>query len=326
MRKGLAIENRAWMPIIGAAFIALCVLLFALLTSYRVAQFDAVFVWQVASPRVFLAFSAGMAFAVVGATLEHEKHGLQHAVAYGLLMSAVCGVVVASLTAWGWLAGIAVCALLIVLVMILSTRVFRDDRFSTLALALLLALGFALNTINFAGAWLSPAGSSVILRWALGDISLAGEWSLIGFVVACVLTAAIASNLNASWIAPLLLGLGFGLAGPVLFVAWMVPMLLRRLTRLSTKRSLLLCSGLLGGSLVVLLDTSTALLLGGYAPPLSVPIALISIPALLWWNHKRLAKFVPAWYQNLQAIVLLAITALVFVVLVHLVMYAQANT
>ncbi len=317
----------------GAVLVALCAIIFGLLSSYRVESFDAAFVWQVSAPRVLVAFTAGMAFSVFGATVENQeigqnnKHGLLHTMAYGLLMAAVFGLLLAHLAGWGIFAGFGLSAMLMLVVGVLSKLLYNDSVFSTLLLAILLALAFALNVLNFAAASASPDILGAVSKWALGDITYSAPQSIAGFVLASILVALVVQGRSGGWAPMVLLGVGLGMAGPILFVGWLVPTILRYMNSQQSKQSLLLCSALLGGSLIVLMDTAPSLLLGGYAPPLSVPVALLSIPFLLWWNHQRLASAaLSGWHSKLEAVAIIAAILSVIFVLIHVVIYAHANT
>jgi ABC-type Fe3+-siderophore transport system permease subunit len=85
------------------------------------------------------------------------------------------------------------------------------------------------------------------------------------------------------------LGLAIGAGGLLAFVGWFACLLVNRFTadRMLPHLQLAL-TGLVGASLVMAADSVPRLLLGGYAPVLSVSIGVVALPCFLWWNRSRL--------------------------------------
>jgi len=311
-----------------SALLCLCVVVFALTSNYRVIEFDTAYIWQVSLPRVLVAVSAGIAFGVAGATVKTRKHSLLHAIAYAISMSVVSGLLLADMAGWNVLGGLGLSILFITLVGGLSKLVFRDSATSTVTLAVLLGLAFSLNVFAYAGASVTTGALSAVSKWVLGELAYSTHISVVGLVSVSSLAILVAYSKWQNWTLPLLVGIGLGMAGPLFFVGWLAPTLLGLLNQQLSKSSLVFGSALIGASLVVLMDSLPRLLLGGYAPPLSVSLAVFATPVVIWCHHKQLVKqsALPRWIIPLERVTIFATTLFFVFVLVHVVLYAQANT
>ena len=159
------------------------------------------------------------------------------------------------------------------------------------------------------------------LLWALGDLShaaLPGAAAIAALALAAVVLAIGSGRLRIPHTA--LWWFAFGVAGPVPFVPWLV-------ARVAPGPW---SGAVLGAGAVAAADAVPRLLIGGYAPPMNLVIAVAATPWWLWWNRRRLhaaaARPPGRMFSALEAIVLLGGTALAVGLAVAIVNFVDLAT
>lgn len=326
MEKNLPNQARAPFAygIVGLSVLALILMS---MSSFRLGVNDLEFAWQVNFTRVAVAAVGGLSFAVVGGLIESKRNALIQIFGFGFVTS-VSSIVLIGVTLDWPLVLIIGLALLGAGAMVLITKLATKEYSSAnLVLSLVLGLSLVLSMLNFIGISTLDDATGSILRWLQGDLYSAGIYSAWSLPFAAFLLGWLLFSTAKELPACLLLGLGLGACGPLFFVPLLVPILVRKLTNLKQGRLFLLSCGISGAMFVVLADTLPRLLLGGYAPALIVPIALVSIPIVLWWNRLRVLAIYPSAKRGkIEAILILLWVALTVFVFYHIVEYASLLT
>ncbi|MDJ0787307.1 MAG: iron chelate uptake ABC transporter family permease subunit [Myxococcota bacterium] len=311
-------------PAAGVAMAALALGSVGLLLSFRVpfGSLDPAFAAHL--DRLLAAAAAGLALAAAGALRERtgESAPLREPLWFALSTGAAGGFVLgASLwetPAAGWLlalVGGGVSALLV-------AALDRSGRAWNLALGFVLAtMGIAAVPTVLVAATLGAAGGPAF--WLLGDVSHAaglGAPLVLGLsALGCGAAATVASAARlgertelARTTAVLLLGLGIGIAGPIAFVAWFAPWVVRSVSPALSAAAQVALAGLVGAGSMMAADSIPRALIGGYAPPLNLCIGLVAIPTFLFWNRARLARSAPCRagfaFEAIELLVLFAAT------------------
>ena len=172
----------------------------------------------------------------------------------------------------------------------------------------LAASGFYLASLNNA----APNTAQALLRWAIGGVDhahwLAAALACVGVLVVSLRNMQLVNTPLAS------LALATGLVGPIAFVAWFIPGLVQRVTPFrDDAKARLLCA--LGGAVLLLtVDAAQRYAIGGYGQGLNLPLTLLGVPFLLWWQGGRL--------RQASAVLLAAITAYAVWVVIRLIQTA----
>jgi hypothetical protein len=250
-------------------------------------------------PRWLLAFSAGALIALAGAHLPERYTSPFLWLLVSTLSIALCvaGYVVAGDRG-------AVCGL--VFAAALGLPLTRWLPFQGYAVIL---AGFALAGIGIFLASMvkvEPGAARSLTWFAAGDVGHAtGATSLAAALALLVL---LLTRLPTR--APLVcLGLGVGLAGPVAFVAWWVPLAESRLTQLAGFRRDVMVA-FAGGVMLLTVDAAQRWFIGGYGFGLNFPLALVGTPVWLWWYGSQRRGW--RGYAGKALAVLIAILAFLF--------------
>lgn len=310
--------------VIGLSFFALILMS---LSSFRLGVNNLEFAWQVNLSRVSVAAAGGLAFAAIGGLIESRRNALIQIFGFNIVT------IVSSLVLGGvildWpLALIIVLALLGTWGMVLLTKLATREHLSAnLVLSLVLGLSLILSMLNFIGASTLNETAGSIMLWLQGDLYAVGIYSAWCLPLAALLFAWLLFTSARELPACLLFGLGLGATGPIFFIPLLVPIMIRKLTNLEQGRLFLASCGISGAMFVVLADMLPRLLLGGYAPTLTVPIALISIPILLWWNRLQTLAVYPSTTRGMiEALLVLLWVGLTIFVFYHVVAFANLLT
>jgi hypothetical protein len=249
-------------------------------------------------PRWLLAFAAGALFGCAGLQVPARYAAPEWFLAISTASAAGCVLgwqFAAAPGAWFGLAAGAVLGHL-------AVRMLPPHR----VVAALLCLALAAAGL-FAGSLVKaePNTARLLVWWALGDVGHA-TWAtgVIG-VLALPAVWLIRDARASGWLA---LGLAVGLAGPIAFLAWWIPLAEARIAGLAGARRIFLCM-IAGGVLLLTVDAVQRFLIGGYGFGLNFPLALIGTPIYLWWCAGRRASARRFWRG---VAVLIAVAAVLF--------------
>ncbi len=282
------------------AVAAAAVMAMSLLLAFRIPYAEYEVALRAQGLRLAVVGLAGFALAVAGGLtpgVGAAREAQRFAVSIGAGLGAAIGLVFVDSSAFG--AGTAVLGLFGGLAGYAAARAAgRLGAFSILAFVVLAVLLLVLGIVATGlGATAMPGAGSVVL-WLLGAPSAARP---LGVVLACFAVVGLTGHAaralggrgsgallqsgapEAAAAAALLYGLGVGLAGPVAFIGFFAPWFaLKCIGGRAPARAGLLATGLVGAAALMLADALPRALVGGYALPLNVAIAVPGIPALLF--------------------------------------------
>lgn len=175
--------------------------------------------------------------------------------------------------------------------LLLAQAARLDTVAGTFALAAVLLALFGVGIAAYLAASTDPSGPGAIGLWLLGDVAHISTGRGVFLIVLAGLGAALAVNRKDLRV-PITIGmygLAFGAAGPVAFVGHGAAALASRLGHPKGEPSHVSLSAIVGATLVVSGDALLRGLIGGYGPPLNLSLAMIAIPALLWWKRRQRA-------------------------------------
>jgi len=271
------------------------------MSSFRTGFTSIEHAWQANLARIASAAAAGIAFASAGAFLDSASSKIRtHIRGFASLSVASSIFLLGAFWQWSLILTIPASVIIGTLLFFLVGVALQPKKSANLWSALILGIAFLLTSINFVAASSIGDFPGELVHWLQGDFLEAGNYSYLALVLSLCLLAWLISSKSSELPISLLLGLGIGIAGPVFFIGWLVPMLVRRFADLDHGALLVVTSGLIGALFVVSADAIPRLLIGGYSPGLAVPIALVSIPVLLW--HQRLA-LLPEFPSATRAVV-----------------------
>ena len=259
----------------------------AALLSFGVALFvrapeeaDLALLLAVNGPRTLLAAAVGIAFGVAGAILgtgaaSRKRETTTFGASAGALVGGMQGVelgflgpALADFVLGGVIGALVFAALLLFL--------SRAGRVANLAvgLAMFVMLGFAV--VAAVAAKGDPGTLRDLAWWTMGDFTRAGFGSAAAVFGLVAVAAAWALRRPSSGVAVLLWGLAIGAGGIIAWVSLLVPLAASPLDR-ERSHWLPLCAAL-GALTMIWADALPRLLLGGYAAPVGISVALVAIP------------------------------------------------
>ncbi|MDK8455007.1 iron ABC transporter permease [Corynebacterium marquesiae] len=279
-------------------------------------------VWNLRMPRTFLAYFAGAALAVAGVLAQSwTRNPLADpgfiGVTAGASFFVAIGTAIGIATSTGMrttlaLAGAGITTLLVLAV----SRRFQDP-------LTLVLVGAGVSAALGSGAMIIGLYSTDVLdsmrRWTIGstfgrgpeDVAIAGIGLVIG--LACAAMAArpldllamgeesslalggspTTARVGAALSVVVLAGSATAATGPIAFVGFAIPHIVRRLVGPSVA-TLLLPSALLGGCAVLAADITGRLIAGSSELEMSIVLAIVGAPFLIWGAHRGVGR---AWGQ-----------------------------
>ena len=279
-------------------------------------------VWNLRLPRTFLAYFAGAALAVAGVLAQSwTRNPLADpgfiGVTAGASFFVAIGTAIGIATSTGMrttlaLAGAGITTLLVLAV----SRRFQDP-------LTLVLVGAGVSAALGSGAMIIGLYSTDVLdsmrRWTIGstfgrgpeDVAIAGIGLVIG--LACAAMAArpldllamgeesslalggspTTARVGAALSVVVLAGSATAATGPIAFVGFAIPHIVRRVVGPSVA-TMLLPSALLGGCAVLAADIIGRLIVGSSELEMSIVLAIVGAPFLIWGAHRGVGR---AWGQ-----------------------------
>ena len=279
-------------------------------------------VWNLRMPRTFLAYFAGAALAVAGVLAQSwTRNPLADpgfiGVTAGASFFVAIGTAIGIATSTGMrttlaLAGASITTLLVLAV----SRRFQDP-------LTLVLVGAGVSAALGSGAMIIGLYSTDVLesmrRWTIGstfgrgpeDVAIAGIGLVIG--LACAAMAArpldllamgeesslalggspTTARVGAALSVVVLAGSATAATGPIAFVGFAIPHIVRRVVGPSVA-TMLLPSALLGGCAVLAADIIGRLIVGSSELEMSIVLAIVGAPFLIWGAHRGVGR---AWGQ-----------------------------
>jgi ABC-type Fe3+-siderophore transport system permease subunit len=315
--------RRARLRLGAIVFASALVIAGAVLTAFRLAPAqDLATLFAVQGPRVLFGAGAGALLAMAGAlrNASEDERPLRELEWLGASVGAAAGgfgaVVLA--TPLPPLAAFAAGALAGGALLFAAARALdRPRRLANLGVLALIAA--AVFGAAVAGTYARARRDAVapIVAWLLGDLTGATAAVAALLLVAAAAVARVGADALArgdkprarsvAWIAT---GIGVGAAGPLAFVASMVPRAVRWLAPGAPAPMSLAATACAGAATVAAIDAVPRLLVGGYDFPFNVPASLLAIPIFTGWNHARLRREVGAagWLDWAELVAIAAAT------------------
>ena len=279
-------------------------------------------VWNLRMPRTFLAYFAGAALAVAGVLAQSwTRNPLADpgfiGVTAGASFFVALGTAIGIATSTGMrttlaLAGAGITTLLVLAV----SRRFQDP-------LTLVLVGAGVSAALGSGAMIIGLYSTDVLdsmrRWTIGstfgrgpeDVAIAGIGLVLG--LACAAMAArpldllamgeesslalggspTTARVGAALSVVVLAGSATAATGPIAFVGFAIPHIVRRVVGPSVA-TMLLPSALLGGCAVLAADIIGRLIVGSSELEMSIVLAIVGAPFLIWGAHRGVGR---AWGQ-----------------------------
>ena len=279
-------------------------------------------VWNLRMPRTFLAYFAGAALAVAGVLAQSwTRNPLADpgfiGVTAGASFFVAIGTVIGIATSTGMrttlaLAGAGITTLLVLAV----SRRFQDP-------LTLVLVGAGVSAALGSGAMIIGLYSTDVLdsmrRWTIGstfgrgpeDVAIAGIGLVLG--LACAAMAArpldllamgeesslalggspTTARVGAALSVVVLAGSATAATGPIAFVGFAIPHIVRRVVGPSVA-TMLFPSALLGGCAVLAADIIGRLIVGSSELEMSIVLAIVGAPFLIWGAHRGVGR---AWGQ-----------------------------
>lgn len=279
-------------------------------------------VWNLRLPRTFLAYFAGAALAVAGVLAQSwTRNPLADpgfiGVTAGASFFVALGTAIGIATSTGMrttlaLAGAGITTLLVLAV----SRRFQDP-------LTLILVGAGVSASLGSGAMIIGLYSTDVLdsmrRWTIGstfgrgpeDVAIAGIGLVLG--LACAAMAArpldllamgeesslalggspTTARVGAALSVVVLAGSATAATGPIAFVGFAIPHIVRRVVGPSVA-TMLLPSALLGGCAVLAADIIGRLIVGSSELEMSIVLAIVGAPFLIWGAHRGVGR---AWGQ-----------------------------
>ena len=275
-------------------------------------------VWNLRMPRTFLAYFAGAALAVAGVLAQSwTRNPLADpgfiGVTAGASFFVAIGTAIGIATSTGMrttlaLAGAGITTLLVLAV----SRRFQDP-------LTLILVGAGVSAALGSGAMIIGLYSTDVLdsmrRWTIGstfgrgpeDVAIAGIGLVIG--LACAAMAArpldllamgeesslalggspTTARVGAALSVVVLAGSATAATGPIAFVGFAIPHIVRRVVGPSVA-TMLLPSALLGGCAVLAADIIGRLIVGSSELEMSIVLAVVGAPFLIWGAHRGMGR------------------------------------
>lgn len=280
-------------------------------------------VWNLRMPRTFLAYFAGAALAVAGVLAQSwTRNPLADPGFIGITAGAsffvALGTAIGIATTTGMRTALALVGAGITTLLVLAvSRRFQDP-------LTLILVGAGVSAALGSGAVIIGLYSTDVLdsmrRWTIGstfgrgpeDVAIAGIGLLIG--LACAAMAArpldllamgeesslalggspTTARVGAALSVVVLAGSATAATGPIAFVGFAIPHIVRRVVGPSVA-TMILPSALLGGCAVLAADIIGRLIVGNSELEMSIVLAIVGAPFLIWGAHRGVGR---AWGDN----------------------------
>ncbi|MCG7234069.1 MULTISPECIES: iron ABC transporter permease [unclassified Corynebacterium] len=280
-------------------------------------------VWNLRMPRTFLAYFAGAALAVAGVLAQSwTRNPLADPGFIGITAGAsffvALGTAIGIATTTGMRTTLALVGAGITTLLVLAvSRRFQDP-------LTLILVGAGVSAALGSGAAIIGLYSTDVLdsmrRWTIGstfgrgpeDVAIAGIGLLIG--LACAAMAArpldllamgeesslalggspTTARVGAALSVVVLAGSATAATGPIAFVGFAIPHIVRRVVGPSVA-TMILPSALLGGCAVLAADIIGRLIVGNSELEMSIVLAIVGAPFLIWGAHRGVGR---AWGDN----------------------------
>ncbi|MER0118396.1 iron ABC transporter permease [Corynebacterium sp. KPL2636] len=280
-------------------------------------------VWNLRMPRTFLAYFAGAALAVAGVLAQSwTRNPLADPGFIGITAGAsffvALGTAIGIATTTGMRTTLALVGAGITTLLVLAvSRRFQDP-------LTLILVGAGVSAALGSGAAIIGLYSTDVLdsmrRWTIGstfgrgpeDVAIAGIGLLIG--LACATMAArpldllamgeesslalggspTTARVGAALSVVVLAGSATAATGPIAFVGFAIPHIVRRVVGPSVA-TMILPSALLGGCAVLAADIIGRLIVGNSELEMSIVLAIVGAPFLIWGAHRGVGR---AWGDN----------------------------
>ncbi|MDK8678298.1 FecCD family ABC transporter permease [Corynebacterium accolens] len=280
-------------------------------------------VWNLRMPRTFLAYFAGAALAVAGVLAQSwTRNPLADPGFIGITAGAsffvALGTAIGIATTTGMRTALALVGAGITTLLVLAvSRRFQDP-------LTLILVGAGVSAALGSGAVIIGLYSTDVLdsmrRWTIGstfgrgpeDATIAGIGLLIG--LACAAMAArpldllamgeesslalggspTTARVGAALSVVVLAGSATAATGPIAFVGFAIPHIVRRVVGPSVA-TMILPSALLGGCAVLAADIIGRLIVGNSELEMSIVLAIVGAPFLIWGAHRGVGR---AWGDN----------------------------
>lgn len=280
-------------------------------------------VWNLRMPRTFLAYFAGAALAVAGVLAQSwTRNPLADPGFIGITAGAsffvALGTAIGIATTTGMRTTLALVGAGITTLLVLAvSRRFQDP-------LTLILVGAGVSAALGSGAAIIGLYSTDVLdsmrRWTIGstfgrgpeDVAIAGIGLLIG--LACAAMAArpldllamgeesslalggspTTARVGAALSVVVLAGSATAATGPIAFVGFAIPHIVRRVVGPSVA-TMILPSALLGGCAVLAADIIGRLIVGNSELETSIVLAIVGAPFLIWGAHRGVGR---AWGDN----------------------------
>ncbi|MBK4140694.1 iron chelate uptake ABC transporter family permease subunit [Corynebacterium macginleyi] len=280
-------------------------------------------VWNLRMPRTFLAYFAGAALAVAGVLAQSwTRNPLADPGFIGITAGAsffvALGTAIGIATTTGMRTTLALVGAGITTLLVLAvSRRFQDP-------LTLILVGAGVSAALGSGAVIIGLYSTDVLdsmrRWTIGstfgrgpeDVAIAGLGLLIG--LACAAMAArpldllamgeesslalggspTIARVGAALSVVVLAGSATAATGPIAFVGFAIPHIVRRVVGPSVA-TMILPSALLGGCAVLAADIIGRLIVGNSELEMSIVLAIVGAPFLIWGAHRGVGR---AWGDN----------------------------
>lgn len=280
-------------------------------------------VWNLRMPRTFLAYFAGAALAVAGVLAQSwTRNPLADPGFIGITAGAsffvALGTAIGIATTTGTRTTLALVGAGITTLLVLAvSRRFQDP-------LTLILVGAGVSAALGSGAVIIGLYSTDVLdsmrRWTIGstfgrgpeDVAIAGIGLLIG--LACAAMAArpldllamgeesslalggspTTARVGAALSVVVLAGSATAATGPIAFVGFAIPHIVRRVVGPSVA-TMILPSALLGGCAVLAADIIGRLIVGNSELEMSIVLAIVGAPFLIWGAHRGVGR---AWGDN----------------------------
>lgn len=280
-------------------------------------------VWNLRMPRTFLAYFAGAALAVAGVLAQSWTRnpladpgfiGITAGASFFVALGTAIGI--AATTGMRTTLALVGAGITTLLVLAVSRR-FQDP-------LTLILVGAGVSAALGSGAAIVGLYSTDVLdsmrRWTIGstfgrgpeDVAIAGIGLLIG--LACAAMAArpldllamgeesslalggspTTARVGAALSVVVLAGSATAATGPIAFVGFAIPHIVRRVVGPSVA-TMILPSALLGGCAVLAADIIGRLIVGNSELEMSIVLAIVGAPFLIWGAHRGVGR---AWGDN----------------------------
>ena len=301
-----------------AVVVAFTVFYISMVWSFRLPENYQQLAWKVNFDRIAIIFASGFALAMSMAS-QHQNLSIKN--------QAVCYVCVV-LAALGFVLGLAFSLPLLICLLaggiasvigfLMMSKLAFETNVARLGLGIGLYLTFLASVLVYLAALVYAGNNGGFVLWLLSDAQ-----RVVGngyFVLSLVFVLASWAILDQERELPtmLLLGVSVSVIGPVMFIGCLAPMIVKKMPLNQT--ATMLVSGLLGGTVLLAITTSSNVILGGYAPALIIPLGYVGIPVMLWLNRNHQEK---GRVNTVEVVLILLSVIMSFVVFGHLASFAQ---